>query len=96
MIINGGQVFILDDDILPKVSITGATVILDVSETAEMAEMVRYINHRVGGGSSATNCTFTSLAKWSGQRAKESISHAQADSKVQDDAKGKSFFGIRW
>ena len=79
MIIRGGQVFILEDDIAQNLSITGSTVIVDLSDGSTISEREEYLANRLGVGSEVRDCTIRTLSKWANERAAESISRSKSD-----------------
>lgn len=78
MIIRGGQVFVMEEDILPKVSITGATIITECSD-ASLEGQTAFVSERVGRGSEINSCTLIPIERWAKGKANEGISRAKSD-----------------
>lgn len=78
MIIHGGQVFVMEDDILPKVTITGATIVMECAD-GSLDGMKEFISDRVGRGSDITDCNFMPIDRWANQKAKEGLAKAKSD-----------------
>lgn len=83
MIIRGGTIFILDGDVLPTVTITDATVVLE--HAGNEFSVTEYISQRVGTDSEVTRCHIMSWDFWSEQTAKESIVKATLARKPRTD-----------
>lgn len=78
MIIRGGRIFILDGDVLPKVTITDATIIMECADPS-LDGLKEFICARIGRGSEVNACTFVPMSHWAEQRTKEGIDNAKSD-----------------
>ena len=78
MIIRGGQIFVLEEDLLPRVTITNAMIIMECTD-ASLEGMKDFICARIARGSEISNCTFVPLSHWSEQKMKEGIQQAKTD-----------------
>lgn len=97
MIIKGGQVFILEDDVLPVVTITKAIIFMEMPDDSSMDEMAQYLNKRCGNGTTITDCTFQTVESWADERMRKAIGNAKSDLHLKSAPLGRrimEFFGM--
>lgn len=78
MIIRGGKIFVMDDDVLPKVTITDATIIMETADSS-LDWLKEFISERIGRGSEINSCTFVPIGDWAESKSKEGIAKAKND-----------------
>lgn len=96
MIIRGGHVFILDDDVLPVVTITKAIIFMELPASASLDDMTSYLSERCARGSMVNDCTFRTIEGWAKERARQSIGNAMSEVHLKAAPLGQrilAFFG---